>query len=71
MKEIIIASKGLSEKEFAAAFIRVQAYTPSCYLLDDKSHIAVHFVPDPVYSIDAGRIVQGETAVKLAINHYL
>lgn len=71
MKEIIITNKGLSDEEFAAAFARVQDYTSHCYRSEDGQRIIVICDPAPVYSIDAGRKVDGVTATKLALRHYL
>ena len=71
MKTIIIQNKGMTEAMFEAAFARLQDYTSHCYLANDKSHITVHCDPAPTYSMDAGRMVDGVTAAKLAIRYYL
>lgn len=71
MKEIIITNKGLSVKEFAAAFSRVQDYTNHCYCSEDGNRILVHCNPARAYSVDAGRMVDGVQAAKMALRHYL
>ena len=71
MKEIIITNKGLSPEAFAAAFSRVQDYTNHCYRSEDGNCILVHCVPARTYSVDAGRMVDGVQAAKLALRYYL
>lgn len=71
MKEIIITNNGLSPEAFAAAFSRVQNYTNHCYRSEDGNRILVHCVPARTYSVDAGRMVDGIQAAKLALRYYL